>query len=92
MNKVFSDLAWEDYTQWLAEDKKIVKRINEIIKDIERNGYTGIGKPEALKHDLTGYWSRRITNKDRLIYWIIGDTIYIISCKGIMIVNINNVS
>ncbi|AEE95398.1 Txe/YoeB family addiction module toxin [Mahella australiensis] len=82
MNKVFSDIAWEDYTRWLIEDKKIVKKINDIIKDIERNGYNGIGKPEALRHELAGYWSRRITDKDRLIYKIEDATIYILSCKG----------
>lgn len=82
MNKVFSDYAWEDYLQWQGEDKKILKKINEIIKDIDRNGYEGMGKPEPLRHDLTGYWSRRITEKDRLIYKIEDNTIYIIGCKG----------
>jgi toxin YoeB len=82
MNKVFSDFAWEDYIQWQTEDKKTLRKINELIKDIERNGYEGIGKPEPLKHDLTSYWSRRITDKDRLIYRILDETIYIIACKG----------
>lgn len=82
MNKTFSDFAWEDYTEWLSEDRKVIRKINELLKDIERNGNEGIGKPEPLKHDLTGYWSRRITDKDRLIYRIIEDTIYIIGCKG----------
>lgn len=82
MNKVFSDYAWEEYLQWQKEDKKIIKKINEIIRDIDRNGYEGMGKPEPLKHDLTGYWSRRITEKDRFIYKIEDDTMYIIGCKG----------
>ncbi len=82
MNKVFSDFAWQEYIQWQAEDKKILKKINELIKDIDRYGYEGIGKPEPLKHDLTGYWSRRITDKDRLVYRIADETICIIGCKG----------
>lgn len=82
MNKIFSDFAWEDYTQWQQEDRKILKRINELLKDIERNGNEGMGKPEPLKYDLAGYWSRRITDKDRLIYRIVNDEIYILGCKG----------
>lgn len=82
MNKTFSSFAWDDYMDWLAEDRKVVKKINDLLKDIERNGNEGIGKPEPLKHDLTGYWSRRITEKDRLIYRIVDDTIQIIGCKG----------
>lgn len=82
MNKTFSSFAWDDYTDWLAEDRKVVKKINDLLKDIERNGNEGIGKPEPLKHDLTGYWSRRITEKDRLIYRIADDAIQIIGCKG----------
>lgn len=82
MNKVFSDFAWQEYVQWAAEDIKILKKINDLIRDIDRSGYEGIGKPEPLRHDLTGYWNRRITEKDRLIYRIIDGTIYIIGCKG----------
>jgi toxin YoeB len=82
VNKVFSDYAWEDYIQWQAKDKKTLRKINELIKDIDRNGYEGIGKPESLKHNLTGYWSRRITDKDRLVYRIVDEAIYIIGCKG----------
>lgn len=81
MNKVFSDNAWEEYTSLLQEDKKILKRINELIKDIERNKFKGIGKPEPLKHQFSGYWSRRITDEHRLIYSIDGDNIHIISCR-----------
>jgi len=67
MNKVFSENAWQDFMAWVREDRKIARRINELLTDIERNGHEGIGKPEALRHDLSGYWSRRITQKDRLI-------------------------
>jgi toxin YoeB len=82
MNKVFSDLAWEDYLQWQTEDRKTLKKINGLIKDIDRNGHEGIGKPEPLRHELIGYWSRRINEKDRLIYRIVNETIYIIGCKS----------
>ncbi len=82
MNKKFSTYGWDDYTEWIVEDRKIIKKINELIKDIERNGNEGMGKPEPLKHDLAGYWSRRITDKDRLVYRVDDDTIYIIGCKG----------
>lgn len=81
MNKIFSDNAWEEYTSWISEDKKILKRINELIKDIERNGHKGICKPEPLKHQLIGYWSRRVTDGHRLIYSIDGNNINIISCR-----------
>jgi len=83
MNKLFSDDAWEDFTFWF-NDKRTLKKINSLLKDIERNGNTGLGKPEPLKYDLTGYWSRRISDKDRLVYKIDDetDTIYIIGCKG----------
>lgn len=81
MNKVFSDKAWEEYQYWIANDRKILKRINDLIRDIERNGHTGIGKPEPLKHDLEGYWSRRITEEHRLVYSLDDDTIYIAKCR-----------
>lgn len=82
MNKLFSENAWDEYLYWQNKDKKILKKIYELIRDIERNGYTGIGKPEALRHELSGYWSRRISESDRLIYKIQEDTIYIIGCKS----------
>lgn len=83
MNKLFSDNAWDDYCFW-TDDKRTMKKINNLLKDIERNGNTGIGKPEPLKYELTGYWSRRITDKDRLVYKIDEETntIYVIGCKG----------
>ena len=68
MNKVFSENAWRDFMEWVREDRKTARKINDLLKDIERNGHAGLGKPEPLRHDLTGYWSRRITQRDRLIY------------------------
>lgn len=77
MKLIFSENAWEDYLYWQNTDKQILKRINELIKDIQKNKYKGIGKPEPLKHNLSGYWSRRINNKHRLIYKIEEDKIMI---------------
>jgi len=77
---VFKQEAWEDYLYWQKQDKKTLKRINELIKDVKRNGYTGIGKPEPLKHELSGWWSRRIDDNNRLVYRINEDKIEIIQC------------
>lgn len=79
---VFTEQAWEDYLYWQLQDKKTLKRINQLLQDISRNGYTGMGKPEALKRDLSGYWSRRIDDKNRLVYCITEDNIEIIQCKN----------
>ena len=68
MTITFSDDAWEDYLYWQRSDPKILKRINMLLKEIQRNPYEGIGKPEALKHGFSGYWSRRITDEHRIIY------------------------
>lgn len=68
MKLVFSSQAWEQYLYWQNTDKKILKRINALIKDIQREPYSGIGKPEPLKHGLSGYWSRRINDEHRLVY------------------------
>ena len=70
MRIVFSKNAWEDYTSWQTDDKKTLKKLNSLIKDIERNPYEGIGKPEPLKFDLAGLWSRRIDQTNRLVYRI----------------------
>ena len=81
--KIWSDEAWEDYLYWQLQDKKTLKRINQLIKDIERNGeLEGIGNPEALKGDLQGEFSRRIDEKNRLVYHIETDRIYIATCRG----------
>ena len=77
MKLVFSELAWKEYQYWQRTDKKIVKRINTLIRDIKRLPYEGIGKPEPLKHALSGYWSRRITDEHRLVYKIENDSLFI---------------
>ncbi len=77
MNLIFSSRAWNEYLYWQKTDKKILKRINEIIKDIKRSPYQGIGKPEPLKHSLSGYWSRRINDEHRLVYKVEIDAIKI---------------
>ncbi len=79
---IFEERAWEDYIYWQNQDKKILKRINSLLKDISRNKFEGIGKPEPLKGDLSGYWSRRIDDKNRIIYKVENETIMIIACKG----------
>lgn len=82
MKLKWTEDAWRDYCLWQSEDKKTLKKINEIIKDIDRNKYSGIGKPEPLKGVFSGYWSRRIDNTNRLVYRINDNEIEIIQCKG----------
>ena len=77
----FDSQAFEDFKSWAVEDKKIFARIGELIKDISRDPFRGIGKPEPLKHDLSGYWSRRITAEHRLVYKVEKGTVFIVSCK-----------
>jgi toxin YoeB len=72
MKIAWSEYAWEDYLYWQKEDEKILTAINELIKDIKRNPFKGLGKPEPLKHDLQGWWSRRITGEHRLVYRVHG--------------------
>jgi len=81
LKKSFHKDAWEYYLYWQTQDKKIIKRINLIIKDIDRSPYEGIGKPEALKHNLSGWYSRRITDEHRIVYRVVDDSIQIISLK-----------
>jgi toxin YoeB len=81
MKLVFTELSWEDYLFWQKNDKQKLKRINEILKDISRNPYDGIGKPEALKFNYAGFWSRRIDEEHRLIYRVDDDEIQIVKCK-----------
>lgn len=78
---IWDQSAWDDYLWWQAQDRKTLKRINTLIKDTARNGNEGIGKPEALKHGLSGYWSRRITDEHRLVYQLVGDEIRIAACR-----------
>jgi toxin YoeB len=82
MNKIWSDEAWEDYLYWQAQDKKTLKRINQLIQDIDRNGNNGIGKPEALSGNLAGFWSRRIDEINRLVYRIKGGRLEIAQCRS----------
>lgn len=81
MNKSWSDEAWEDYLYWQKQDKKTLKKINDIIKDIDRSPYIGIGKPEPLKHELQGFWSRHIDSTNRLVYRIENEQIEIAQCR-----------
>lgn len=77
MTLTFSSTAWENYLYWQSTDKKILTRINLLIKDIKRSPYNGIGKPEPLKHGLSGYWSRRINDEHRIVYKTQNNTILI---------------
>ena len=81
MNKVFTKNGWDDYIYWQTEDKNTWKKINKLIEDLCGNGNSGLGKPEPLLGDLSGFWSRRINEKDRLVYKIDEQNVYIISCK-----------
>lgn len=74
--------AWEDYCVWQQKDKAISKRINALIQDARRTPFDGIGKPEPLRHELSGLWSRRISDTDRLIYKLVDDVLVILACKG----------
>lgn len=82
MRKIWFDEAWDDYIYWQTQDRKTLKRINMLLKDIERENFGGIGKPEPLKGDMSGFWSRRIDDVNRLVYRISGNVIEIVSCKG----------
>jgi len=81
MRITFSRNAWEDYVSWQREDKRILRKINDLIKDIQRTPFGGLGKPEPLKFDLSGYWSRRIDLEHRLVYQYQDNEILIYSCK-----------
>lgn len=80
MTKIWHDLAWDDYLHWQTQDKKTLKKINKLLRDIERNGYNGIGKPEPLKHNLSGFWSVKIDDKNRIVFRIMDDKIEITQC------------
>lgn len=81
-NLLFLEKGWEDYLEWQAEDKKVLKKINALLREIGRDPFRGTGKPEALKGNLSGFWSRRINDRHRLVYRIEDDKIKIYSCKG----------
>lgn len=87
MLKIFTDEAWDDYQYWVANDKKIMRKINQLIRDIERNGMAhGIGKPEPLRQNLSGWWSRRISGEHRLVYRVTGtgdgQSLEILQCRS----------
>ena len=81
MNILFSENAWNDYLYWQQQDKKTLKRINTLIKDCKRSPFEGVGKPERLKENLSGYWSRRISDEHRLVYKASQDTVIIIALR-----------
>jgi len=83
MQKLWTDQAWDDYLHWQTQDKKTLKKLNKLIQDIERNGNTGLGKPEPLTGNLSGWWSRRIDEVNRIVYRLRdSDTVEIAQCKG----------
>jgi len=81
MKLVWSENSWNDYLYWQATDKKTVKKINSLIKDIKREPFDGLGKPEPLKYEMAGSWSRRITDEHRLVYMVEPDAIYVVACR-----------
>lgn len=81
MKKVWEDSAWEDYLNWQKMDKKMLNKVNELIKSCERTPFSGIGKPEPLKDNLKGFWSRRVDNEHRLVYKIEEETLIIAQCR-----------
>lgn len=82
MRLLWEDRAWADYLYWQAEDRKTLRRINALLKDIERNCFEGIGKPEPLKGELSGMWSRRIDDVNRIVYYEKAGVIYVVACRG----------
>lgn len=77
MKLVFAEAAWEDYLYWQQQDRRMLERINKLIREIQRAPFVGIGKPEPLKHALAGYWSRRLTDEHRIVYKVEGDALLI---------------
>ena len=82
MKIIWFEEAWEDYLYWQTQDKKTIKRINQLLTDATRNGYSGIGKPEPLKSEFSGFWSRRIDGVNRFVYRIQGNVLEVLSCRG----------
>jgi toxin YoeB len=82
VQKLWTDRAWDDYLFWQVQDKRTLRRVNRIIRDVERNGYDGIGKPEPLRGDLSGWWSRQIDEKNRFVYRLSDDGVEIAQCRG----------
>ena len=75
MKLIFSEEAWEDYLYWQKQDRRMIERINKLVQEVQRAPFSGVGKPEPLKHALSGYWSRRITDEHRMVYRIEGDSL-----------------
>ncbi|MDD6484030.1 MAG: Txe/YoeB family addiction module toxin [Clostridiales bacterium] len=82
MKLLWDESAWEDYCYWQTQDKKTLKKVNALIKDIQRDAFSGLGKPEPLKLNLSGWWSRRIDSENRIVYKLSDGNIIIASCKG----------
>ena len=82
MKLLWEGRAWDDYLYWQTQDKKNAKRINALLKDVQRTPFDGLGKPEPLKGNLSGLWSRRIDDTHRIVYFVKDDTVHIIACKG----------
>lgn len=81
MKVLFVNQAWEDYLYWQKHDKRMLRKSNDLLKDIHRQPFSGLGNPEALKHDLSGYWSRRINQEHRLVYRILDGVIRVVQCR-----------
>ena len=81
MKLIFGEQSWSDYLYWQSTNKRILKKINALLQDIKRNPFDGIGKPEPLKHEMAGTWSRRITQEHRLVYEIFEESILVVSCR-----------
>lgn len=82
MKVLWEERAWADYLYWQKQDRKTLKRINELVKDMQRDAFHGIGKPEPLRGTLSGYWSRRIDDTNRIVYDVLDDVLRIIACRG----------
>jgi toxin YoeB len=82
MKLIWFEEAWDDYVYWQNQDKKTIKRINQLLQDVKRNGYSSIGKPEPLKGELSGFWSIRVDKVNRLVFRIKNESIEVLSCKG----------
>jgi toxin YoeB len=81
MNLTFTPSAWDDYLWFVQRDRKLLKRINQLLQDVRRTPFEGIGKPEPLKGDLSGYWSRRVNDEHRLVYTVKSDAVVVIACR-----------
>ena len=81
MKLIFGEQSWSDYLYWQSTDKRILKKINALLQDIKRNPFDGLGKPEPLKHEMAGTWSRRINQEHRLVYEILEESILVVSCR-----------